>query len=85
MVVEAAKPVPWTKPEDLAFAEDKPLPKLGGQFEQGFHIVFADATVMLLSKKIEEKTLRALITRNGGERILRYDLPAIPPARQQDH
>ncbi len=33
MVVEAARPVPWTKPEDLPFDAEKPLPELGGQIE----------------------------------------------------
>jgi RNA polymerase sigma factor (sigma-70 family) len=71
MVVEAAKPVPWTKPEDLPFDNDleKPLPKLGGQFENGFHVAFADGGVLFLSNTIDPDLLRALITRNGGEHI----------------
>jgi len=35
MIVEAAHPIPWTKPEDVPYYEAKPLPKLGGQFEDG--------------------------------------------------
>ncbi|MGP0067269.1 MAG: sigma-70 family RNA polymerase sigma factor [Isosphaeraceae bacterium] len=69
MVVEAAKPVPWTKPEDLPFDEEKPLPELGGLFADGFTVVYADASARFLSKKIKPEILRALITRNGGERI----------------
>ena len=71
MVVEAAKPVPWTKPEDLSFENDvdKPLPKLGGQFEGGFHVALSDGSVMFLSNAIKPDLLRALITRNGGEQI----------------
>jgi hypothetical protein len=71
MVVEAAKPVPWTTPEDLPFDNDveKPLPKLGGQFEGGFHVAFADGGVLFLSNPIDPDLLRALITRNGGEHI----------------
>jgi RNA polymerase sigma factor (sigma-70 family) len=30
MIVESAKPVPWTKPEDVVFDKEKPLPELGG-------------------------------------------------------
>jgi len=74
MVVEAAKPVPWTKPEDLPFAKEKPLPKLGGLFEDGFNILLADGAVLFLSKKIEPAILRATITRNGGEAINSDDL-----------
>jgi Protein of unknown function (DUF1559) len=34
MVVEAANPVPWTKPDDLSYSPDQPLPKLGGLFKR---------------------------------------------------
>jgi hypothetical protein len=30
LVVEAAEAVPWTKPEDLRYHPDRPLPRLGG-------------------------------------------------------
>ena len=33
MLVEAARPVPWTKPEDLPFDKEKPLPELGGHVQ----------------------------------------------------
>jgi hypothetical protein len=71
MVAEAAEAVPWTKPEDLPFDDDleKPLPKLGGQFEDGFHVAFADGAVWFLSNAINPDLLRALITRNGGKDI----------------
>jgi hypothetical protein len=74
LVVEAAKAVPWTKPEDLPFDPDKPLPKLGGLFDDGFHALFADGYVQFIKKGIDEKTLRALITRNGGEIVDRDKL-----------
>jgi hypothetical protein len=38
LIVETAKPVPWTKPEDIPYSDKKPLPKLGGLFEGGFHV-----------------------------------------------
>ena len=75
LVVEAAKAVPWSKPEDLPYDPDKPLPKLGGLFDDGFHALFADGWVQFIKKDIEEKTLRALITRNGGEIVDRAKLP----------
>jgi hypothetical protein len=67
MLVEAAEAVPWTKPEDLPYDAEKPLPKLGGK--TGFIVAFWDGSVRMLSKDIDEKTLRALITPNGGEVI----------------
>ena len=75
MVVEGDGPVPWTKPEDLPFDPDKKLPKLGGQFDEGFVAGFCDGSVRFISYKISEKTLKALITRNGGEVINTSELP----------
>ena len=62
MVVEARKPVPWTKTEDVPFDDGELLPKLGGQFDEGFHVVFADGSAWLLSKPIDESYLHDLIT-----------------------
>src|SRR5947209_6845650 len=36
LVVEAGPPVPWTKPEDLPYAPDRPLPNLDLLFKDGF-------------------------------------------------
>jgi len=69
MVVEAAKPVPWTKPEDLPFDEEKPLPELGGLFKAGFYVLFVDGSVRFLGRKNKSEVLRALITPDGGEDI----------------
>ena len=82
MVVEAAEAVPWTKPEELPFAEGSPLPRLGGSMSDGFAALFADGRVRLIDRRVDERTLRNLITPNGGEIIsadhfLRPDSP--PP------
>jgi hypothetical protein len=45
MVVAAADPVSWTKPEDLPHDPGKPPPKLGGQFDDGFYAAFAEGSV----------------------------------------
>src|SRR5581483_3420057 len=66
-VVEAAESVPWTKPADLAYTPDGPLPRLGAG--QGFHALFCDGTVRFVHQDIDEKTLRALITPGGGEAV----------------
>jgi RNA polymerase sigma factor (sigma-70 family) len=69
MVVEAENRVPWTKPEDLPFEANKPLPKLGGQFKDGFAAATADGTPHFIKKTIDPTLLNALVTRNGGEVI----------------
>jgi hypothetical protein len=75
MVVEAAKPVPWTKPDDLAYDAKKPLPKLGGLFREGYHVVFADGSIRMVARSAKERDLRAMITPNGGEKFSPDDLP----------
>jgi hypothetical protein len=62
MVVEADQPVPWTKPEDVPHDDVGPLPELGGQFEDGFYVGFADGSARFLSRKVASEGLRALIT-----------------------
>jgi hypothetical protein len=74
LIAEAAKAVPWTKPEDLVYDPDKDLPKLGGLFDDGFHVLYADFYVQFIKKDIKPETLRALITRNGGEVVDRRKL-----------
>ena len=68
LIVEAGKAVPWTKPEDIPYDAAKPVPKLGGLgFENGVNAAFCDGSVRFLPRTIKEKTLRAVITPNGGE------------------
>ena len=59
----------WTKPADLPYAADKPLPALTGERARGFHAVFADGQVRLIKKSIPEKSLRALITIADGMKV----------------
>jgi RNA polymerase sigma factor (sigma-70 family) len=65
--VEAGKAVIWTRPLDLAYSPNKPLPKLGGAFKNGFHILFADGGVSFVKLKYDEKKMRYAILRNDGE------------------
>ena len=67
LIVEAADPVPWTKPEELAYDPDKPLPKLGGMFKGGFNALFADATVHFIRRGADPELLRVAITRDDGK------------------
>jgi hypothetical protein len=69
LIVEAATAVPWTKPVDLSYAPDQPLPKLGGQHLGGFNAALADGSVRLIPQQTKDQVLRALITRNGGEKL----------------
>src|SRR5262249_312279 len=50
LLVEAGKPVPWTKPADVDYAPNKAFPRLGGLFKAGFHIAVADGSVRFVKK-----------------------------------
>jgi prepilin-type processing-associated H-X9-DG protein len=69
LVVEAGKAVPWTNPGDLPYDPKKPLPALGGLSGGDFNACFCDGSVRLVPRGIAEKTLRALITPAGSEKI----------------
>lgn len=66
LIIEAGNPVPWTKPEDLRYADDEPLPELGGLFSDVIHAAFADGAVHTLLRGYDEKHLRYAITSNDG-------------------
>ena len=67
LIVEAADPIEWTRPDDLPFDPNLPLPAIGGHFSAGAIAAFADGSVRPIPAQTPEATLRALITRNGGE------------------
>jgi hypothetical protein len=69
LVVEAAEAVPWTKPDELDFASGKPLPALGFALPHFFMAAMTDGSVRRVDKGIPEASLRAVISRNGGEKV----------------
>jgi RNA polymerase sigma-70 factor (ECF subfamily) len=71
---EAGEAVPWTKPDDMVFDPDKPLPALGGMFKGGFNVLMADGSVHFLKEKFDEKKMKLLIIRNDGQLVDVNDL-----------
>jgi len=71
LAVEAGedKAVPWTKPEDIPFDPENPKTGLGTLPPGGFVALLFDGSVRTLSSAIDAETLKALITRSGGESI----------------
>jgi hypothetical protein len=68
MVATAADPVPWTKPDDLAFDPEKDMLKLLGFFPGDVcPVAYGDGSVHGLPKTLGRKTLNALTTRAGNE------------------
>ena len=69
-VVEAGEAVIWTKPDDIKFDIEKPLPKFGGMgFPGGYNAGFCDGSVRFLKFSIDMDVLKHLITKAGGEVI----------------
>lgn len=66
LIVEAAEPVPWSKPADLVYSPEEPLPRLGASAKDGFHAVFADGRVKFL-RNPDEKTIRSAISPSGSD------------------
>jgi hypothetical protein len=71
--VQETRDIPWTKPVDIPYSPDKPLPQLGGYSPGGFNAVFSDGYARFLSDKIDETTMRRLIEKADGNRV---ELPA---------
>jgi len=67
LVAEAAVAVEWTKPADLAFDPNKALPLLGGHFDGDLALLMCDGSVTRVKKDFDAATMKAVITRNGGE------------------
>jgi hypothetical protein len=67
LFVEAAEPVPWTKPEDIPYDPEAPLLPLKGLFEDGFRACMSDGSGKFFRYDTSEEKLRAAITRNEGE------------------
>jgi prepilin-type processing-associated H-X9-DG protein len=74
LLLEAGTPVPWTKPEDISYDPNKPLPKLGGAFPGVINAAFADGSVHTLRRDFDEDVLRAAVTRDGREDQNREEL-----------
>jgi hypothetical protein len=67
LVATSRSPVPWTRPDDLAFELGALLPPLGGHQPGGFQVCMADGSFRWVPQNTPQETLRAMVTRNGGE------------------
>jgi hypothetical protein len=81
LIVEAAQAVPWTKPQDLPYAADQPLPPLGGVRRLvGSAVLFVQTPVRgmwavdaagdrhwIELDRVDEETLRHFIAERGED------------------
>jgi hypothetical protein len=74
LIFEAGAPVIWTKPADMHFDIDKPLPKLGGMFGGECCVVMCDGYVTRIKRDPDQRLLKYLIMPSDGEAISVDDL-----------
>jgi Protein of unknown function (DUF1559) len=67
LMAEAGEAVPWTKPADLAYHPERPIPKLGGIFGDGFHVCNLQGPVEFIRhSEWTEDRIRARIVKVGS-------------------
>jgi hypothetical protein len=82
LVVEASEAVPWTKPQDIEYDSDRPLPKLGGLFtgpgrfrilpssrRAGINLLMADGRTQFVDASMPEHAWRWEISRTTTEQM----------------
>jgi hypothetical protein len=70
--VDDKNAVVWTKPDDLPFDPQDPKKGIGNLFPGAFPAAMCDGSVRILRTTIDPTTLKALITRAGGEVVGEY-------------
>jgi WD40 repeat protein/serine/threonine protein kinase/tetratricopeptide (TPR) repeat protein len=76
LAVEAADAVPWTKPDELVFDPEKPLPKLRVSSAGRTSLLLLDGSILTTQPTADaEATLKGMVTIDGGETIDRDRLP----------
>jgi prepilin-type processing-associated H-X9-DG protein len=69
LLVEGGQPIPWTKPADIPYDPNAPVPNLATVHEGGFNVGMADGSAKFISDKVSQATLRAAITRNDKDTL----------------
>ena len=72
LYVEGAEKVTWSQFNEYKFEPNGPLPALGHPKRDTFAAVFADGSVRQMRKTGNPTTLKALITRAGGDVAVDY-------------
>jgi hypothetical protein len=75
LIAEAASPVEWTRPADIAFQKRRPVrPLLGHHFDNATMVAMADGSVVVLPRTVSEASLHAAVTPAGAD-VLGPDWP----------
>lgn len=68
-LVEARREIPWTKPEDIVYSPDKPVPQLGSGPSEEILVAICDGSVRMIPRNLDPNIIRAMLTIAGGEVI----------------
>jgi hypothetical protein len=71
MIVESKRDIPWTKPDDIAYSPDQPLPPLGGYHDGIISVAFADGSAQVVQQQTDQTTLRRMIEKADGQPVQR--------------
>lgn len=74
LLVEAREPVPWTKPDDLAYQRDRDLPKLGASSTEGFYAATVDGAVRFIDNRIDMPSLHRAVQPRDGSGVVRLEI-----------
>jgi hypothetical protein len=69
LLVEAKRDIPWTKPEDIPYDAEKPVPQLGGFFPGVFNAVLCDCSVHTFRLDLPQDILRLLIDKDDRKPV----------------
>jgi len=70
LIAECATKITWTKPEELEYADDKPLPEMGYLSNEYFMVLMCDGSVRAISKKSNtDANLRNMIRPKDGNPV----------------
>jgi len=70
LVADAANPVPWTKPEELAYSNRGPLPRLATHGTGRSYVAMGDWSCRSIDlSKLSEQTFRNAITMDDGKEL----------------
>ena len=69
LFAEAKRAVPWTKPEDVSYDADQPVPNLGGWQPDVFLIALCDGSVLPAANHegVDKNVLKPWIEKSDGQ------------------
>ena len=68
---DSDRAVEWTKPEDWEFDPNNPMSRVAASRPGGFLVASADGSVRFIDESTDPQAIKAMMTRDGGEQVMR--------------